>query len=573
MPENTDNLNNERDTQFRALLEDLVKAITTSSSRETLDVSSIYDIVGKLCRHFRAGRGVTTFYENEAAEKRGDGDLYEAYNNGNASDIDLTQRVVTGARTIVISQVFLENGAAPWTQLERERIDMIQKMIFSFVSRSRLQKIVEKLTFYDRDGYPNLPNFIRHLQIQSQNGGLKNHAALHFNLRHFSLVNQKLGRRTGDTVMKAYINQMAEFLDEEGMVARIGGDNFCALCPQDKLPRLIQMLKSSTIVYDEITGDKARVSATAGIYLIPDDFRCNDNSDIMDKIVPASILARTGGGDHIVYYDRRMDKNREHFMMVQQQFAQALARSEFKVFYQPKVSVYTGELVGAEALCRWFRDDQIIPPIRFIPALEQNTDICRLDFYMLEKVCRDLRRWQESGKHLVRVSVNLSRKHLLDDDLTEHLLEIIDKYRIPHRYIEFELTETTTDVAFTDLKHAVSALKTAGIAIAVDDFGVGFSSLNLVQDIPWDVLKVDKTFLPIEDDNVLSRRSIMFRHVVGMAKELGLECVAEGVETAHQVEILRDNNCDIAQGFWFDKPLPHDEFEKRLEQHFYHIDD
>lgn len=571
MPENTDNLNNERDTQFRALLEDLVRVIT--ASRETIDLPLIYDVVGKLCRHFRAGRALTTFYENAAAEQRGDGDLYEAYNNGNASDIDLTQRVVTGARTIVVSQVFLENGASPWTQLERDRIEMIQKMIFSFVSRSRLQKIVEKLTFYDRDGYPNLPNFIRHLQIQSQNGGLKNHAALHFNLRHFSLVNQKLGRRTGDTVMKAYINQMAEFLDEEGMVARIGGDNFCALCPQDKLPRLIQMLKSSTIVYDEITGDKARVSATAGIYLIPDDFRCNDNSDIMDKIVPASLLARTGGGDHIVYYDRRMDKNREHFMMVQQQFAQALARSEFKVFYQPKVSVYTGELVGAEALCRWFRDDQIIPPIRFIPALEQNTDICRLDFYMLERVCRDLRRWQESGKHLVRVSVNLSRKHLLDDDLTEHLLEIIDKYRIPHRYIEFELTETTTDVAFTDLKRTVSALKTAGIAIAVDDFGVGFSSLNLVQDIPWDVLKVDKTFLPIEDDNVLSRRSIMFRHVVGMAKELGLECVAEGVETAHQVEILRDNNCDIAQGFWFDKPLPHDEFEKRLEQHFYHIDD
>ena len=182
-----------------------------------------------------------------------------------------------------------------------------------------------------------------------------------------------------------------------------------------------------------------------------------------------------------------------------------------------------------------------------------------------------MKRWLNEGRHIVTVSVNLSRKHMADVDLEKHIIEVIDKYSVPHHYIEIELTETTSDVEFRDLKRVVGGLQWEGVSTSVDDFGVGYSSLKLLTDIPWDILKVDKSFLPLEEDNEKSNRSIMFSHVVSMAQQLGLECIAEGVETKQQVEILRQNKCRYAQGFFFDKPLPVKEFEEKLSKHKYEV--
>ena len=190
---------------------------------------------------------------------------------------------------------------------------------------------------------------------------------------------------------------------------------------------------------------------------------------------------------------------------------------------------------------------------------------------MLDHVCRSIRRWLDEGRRVVRVSVNLSRKHMMDIDLLKHIIDIIDNNNVPHKYIEVELTETTTDVEFRDLKRVVSGLQRAGVSTSVDDFGMGYSSLNLIKEVPWNVLKIDRSFLPVEDDDDSSTRSVMFKYVVAMAKELGLECIAEGVETKSQVDVLKDNNCELAQGFFFDKPLPEKEFERRLDVHRYQL--
>jgi EAL domain-containing protein (putative c-di-GMP-specific phosphodiesterase class I) len=192
---------------------------------------------------------------------------------------------------------------------------------------------------------------------------------------------------------------------------------------------------------------------------------------------------------------------------------------------------------------------------------------------MLDHVCRDIRRWLDEGRKVVRVSVNLSRKHMVDIDLLEHLLEIVDRNNVPHEYVEIELTETTTDVEFLDLKRVVNGLRQAGICTSVDDFGMGYSSLNLIKEIPWDVMKVDKNFLPEDENSEGSIKDVMFHYVVGMARAMGLECIAEGVETQAQVRALRNNKCDLAQGFLYDKPLPVDEFEKRLDIGRYEVED
>ena len=184
---------------------------------------------------------------------------------------------------------------------------------------------------------------------------------------------------------------------------------------------------------------------------------------------------------------------------------------------------------------------------------------------MIEQVCRDIRRWLDDGRKVVRISANLSRKHMLDVDLVQHLLTIIDKYEIPHDLFEVELTETTTDVEFKDLKRVVRSLQNMGISTSVDDFGIGYSSLNLIKEIPWNVLKIDKSIVPVDEDDENSPTSVMFKYVVAMAREMGLEIIAEGVETEIQVEVLKRNGCNIAQGFYYDKPLQVAEFEKRLE--------
>ena len=182
---------------------------------------------------------------------------------------------------------------------------------------------------------------------------------------------------------------------------------------------------------------------------------------------------------------------------------------------------------------------------------------------MLDHVCQDIRRWLDEGRTVVRISVNLSRRHMMDPDLFEHIVGIVDRHRIPHDLIEIELTETTTDVEFKDLKRVVHMLQEAGIHTSVDDFGIGYSSLNLIKQIPWDVLKLDKSIVPAKGEDVV-RGSKMFAHVIAMAHELGMRCVAEGIETEEQLDLMRHYGCRVAQGFLFDKPLPKAEFEAKL---------
>ena len=192
----------------------------------------------------------------------------------------------------------------------------------------------------------------------------------------------------------------------------------------------------------------------------------------------------------------------------------------------------------------------------------------RSDFYMLDHVCRDLRKWLDAGFPVVRVSINFSRRHMMDPYLFRHIVEVIDAHEVPHKLVEIELTETTTDVEFRDLKRVVSQLQDAGIFVSVDDFGVGYSSLNLIKQIPWDVLKLDKSILPAKGEDQ-DRGDRMFAHIIAMAHEIGLKCVAEGVETEEQLDVMKRYGCHIAQGFLFDRPLPVAEFEARLSSGSY----
>ncbi|WP_295081087.1 bifunctional diguanylate cyclase/phosphodiesterase [Ruminococcus sp.] len=542
------------------------------NSMNKIDFSKVRAELGEICGMFRITKIATKTYQNVKCEELGKGDILISYDNGEKGRVGLSERIVTDLMSVIVCEVYIREDAEPWNKEEERNVSFFLNTVSVYVSRSRIQDAACRFAFFDDDGYHNFRYLIRYIQKSAQEGTIAGKAAIHFNLKHFALVNQQIGRNLGSMVMHSFFNSIAEMINGKGEICRVGGDNFALVCERECLNNVLGYLSGAAVVYDVRSGDRIMVSASVGVFLIPDDFVMDDIGDILDKIISASSAAKVSDKQNIVFFSDEMVAEKDKVMRIQHLFPEAVLNEEYHVFYQPKVNINTGEIVGAEALCRWFREGKIIPPLEFIPILEHGLEICKLDFYMLDHVCKDIKRWLNEGRNVVRISVNLSRKHMVDMDLLEHILEIVDSNNVPHEYIEIELTETTTDVEFRDLKRVVSGLQNAGICTSVDDFGMGYSSLNLIKEIPWDVMKVDKNFIPEHEDGEESARDIMFHYVVGMARAMGLECIAEGVETQAQVKALRRNKCDLAQGFLFDKPLPVEEFEERLRKGRYDVE-
>jgi EAL domain-containing protein (putative c-di-GMP-specific phosphodiesterase class I) len=314
-----------------------------------------------------------------------------------------------------------------------------------------------------------------------------------------------------------------------------------------------------------------KMSTSAGVLVHVDGYEPVDPGDILSKCISAFRVAQTGGRGHVIYYDEELTLQKQKNARVQQKLSDALANEEFVPYYQPKVNVHTGRIVGGEALCRWFHNGKVMQPAEFIPALEQNNDICKLDLFMLEQVCRNQRAWLDGGegRKLVPMSINFSRKHIKNPELPNAIERIMDKYNIPHDAIEIEFTETTTEIEFNALKQIVTDLRGKGIYASVDDFGIGLSSLSILKDIPWKTIKIDKSFVPEETDEYDGAKCVMFKDVVSMIKNLGFTCIAEGVETEFQINFLREVGCDYVQGYYYDKPLSKEDFEARLVTKLY----
>lgn len=562
-------MNKERTDEFYRLFEALISCMTMP---EAYKEDEIITNIGKLCDFFKITKAASEFYRSFADEKSGKGNIKVGYDNGKAGVLYRTERVVARSMVIVKTTAYRDPAEAPLNADEEEKLSLAMRAVLSFISRHRMEGVIEKYIFFDDVGYPNVRSFLRYLEILKKKNALGGCTAVYFNLRHFTLINRDIGRKAGDVAIHNYFNMIRDIIGEKGIICRVGGDNFVAVFDDALLDDILNILRGAPVIYDPASGKRIMLSANTGVFRIPAGYTFDSPGDIMDRILPASQAAKIGGKDSIVFFSEQMEEDKEKRMHIQKLFPKALENREFKVFYQPKVDITTGELVGAEALCRWIRDGKIVPPLEFIPVLEQNTDICQLDFYMLDCVCSDIRRWLDEGSKVVRISVNFSRKHMMDVDLLEHIISILDRHNVPHEFIEIELTETTTDVEFRDLKRVVSNLQQENIYTSIDDFGIGYSSLNLLREIPWNVLKVDRSFLPVDGDNSTSSRAVMFKCVVDMAKELGLECIAEGVETLNQVKLLRENNCMLAQGFLFDKPLPLADFEERLKSGHYAVE-
>ena len=549
---------------FYKLFSKLVSAMTTFE----VDVDLVKNLLIKMCLMFRLCKAETRVYQNEQEEREDNGETLSCYDNGKEGNVVLTYRVVTSVMTRAVITSYMAPDEKPLNEDEKSKLDLVMRTVLSYISRKRMREALYKLAYFDEKGFPNLRNWFDHLGKAAAQDQLRDKIAFRYNLRHFSLINQEFGRETGDVIMNSHYAKLVELLGDDSFVARLGGDNFLGICPAEKTRIVVEYLTETEVRTPKGVG--VNISTSAGFFRVQNEHDATVDA-IMSSMISAYRVAQNGGMDNTVFYDESFRSNREKSMKIQQQFSEALEKNEFKPYYQPKVNVLDGRLVGAEALCRWFRGGKVITPSEFIPFLEETSEICKLDFNMLENVCKDMRRWADEGRELIRISINFSRKHILNTYFPETIAEIVDKYSVPHELIEVELTETTSEIEYGELRRMANGLRDLGFHISIDDFGIGYSSLNLIKDIPWSTLKIDKAFLPEETEGESSINSVMFRHVVSMTRQLGLECISEGVETPRHVEILKKYGCDIAQGYFFDKPLSVADFEQRLSRGRYDI--
>ena len=278
----------------------------------------------------------------------------------------------------------------------------------------------------------------------------------------------------------------------------------------------------------------------------------------------AGLSIADSGDSGIAFFDQKLvDEEKWIDTIIERQQA-AVDNEEFLVYYQPKYDPRTDELMGAEALIRWKTEDMgLIPPFKFIPVFENNGFITSIDHYMVSHVARDQKKWLDEGKKCVPVSVNISRAHFAESNLSDQICEMVDKEGTPHELIEIELTES----AFFDDKNAmidtINKLKSHGFLVSMDDFGSGYSSLNSLKDMPLDILKLDAGFFRGQtEDN--SRTEIVVSEAIRLAKSLNMKTVAEGVEEKAQVDFLASEGCDMIQGYYYAKPMPKEEFEARI---------
>lgn len=387
-----------------------------------------------------------------------------------------------------------------------------------------------------------------------------------FDIDRFKYVNDSLGYQEGNRMLERLHKTIGDHLEDDEVFARISDDNFACTVHNATDNELITKIHK---IFNEFERRNALfvkypVLFSAGICRLKECADKNGGVDINTALDRCTIAKKTLKGLHessIAFYDGKIrdkalrEKDYESIM------PSALKNREFQCYLQPKYGTKSRHIEGAEALIRWNSSQfGFVYPDAFIPLSEKNGFVVELDFFILEEVCKAMKRWISQGKTPVVVSVNQSRLHINYDDYIWRLREIVDKYEIPYRYIELELTESVFSDNTELMLKIMNKLHDVGFKLSIDDFGSGYSSLNILKDIPADVVKIDREFFN-ETVNSSKGRAVIST-VVDLAKNLNMEVISEGVETLEQVEFLQQIECAMVQGYYFAKPMPMSAFEE-----------
>ena len=387
-------------------------------------------------------------------------------------------------------------------------------------------------------------------------------AIVRVDIEKFRLVNSFFGIQEGDALLRYVADEICKFVGDSSRVTygRIEADIFCICMPYSGEAAMVEFVRYIRMSFGQYTLD-FDIVPTVGIY-VTEERNCSMES-MYDC---ASLAAKQCKGNYIcnyAFYTSDMSDELVKEQKIVNSMKSALEKNEFVLYLQPKYGLQSNTMDGAEVLVRWKSPTRgMISPGEFIPVFERNGFIIKLDYYVWEKACELLAKWIQEGREVEPISVNISRVSLYNPRLVELICGLVEKYQIPPRLLQLELTESAYTSNPKAIRETMERLQEAGFSILMDDFGSGYSSLNVLKDIAVDILKIDMKFL--SDSDKQGRGENILASVVRMAKWLDMPVVAEGVEKREQVDFLRSIGCEYVQGFYFAKPMPVEDYEKMV---------
>ncbi|POA34512.1 MULTISPECIES: bifunctional diguanylate cyclase/phosphodiesterase [unclassified Pseudomonas] len=392
-------------------------------------------------------------------------------------------------------------------------------------------------------------------------------AVLCVGLDDFKGINEQFSYQTGDQLLLALADRLRAHSGRLGALARLGGDQFALVQADIEQPyeaaELAQSILDDLEAAFALDHQEIRLRATIGITLFPED---GDSTEkLLQKAEQTMTLAKTRSRNRYQFYIASVDSEMRRRRELEKDLRDALTRNQFYLVYQPQISYRDQRVVGVEALIRWQHPEHgLVPPDLFIPLAEQNGTIIAIGEWVLDQACRQLREWHDQGFSDLRMAVNLSTVQLHHAELPRVINNLMQMYRLPPRSLELEVTETglMEDIS-TAAQHLLS-LRRSGALIAIDDFGTGYSSLSYLKSLPLDKIKIDKSFVQdlLDDDD----DATIVRAIIQLGKSLGMQVIAEGVETVEQEAYIISEGCHEGQGYFYSKPLPARELAAYLKQ-------
>lgn len=429
-------------------------------------------------------------------------------------------------------------------------LDSLTYFIMSEIKKRRLQTRLEYMGYHDAlTGLLTRNSYMEYIHQQEDN--IKSLGVVVADINGLKLINQNYGHEFGNHQVMNVANTLCQYF-EKNRLYRLSGDEFVGLCEDVQREAFLADVQKLKKELEE----KSVYGVTIGYTWSDSDIDVKELMNHADELLYI---------EKQKYYKNSYITNKHHSPMLLNRLLEEIRKGRYKMFLQPKICTETSEIIGAEALARYY-DDQgsIVPPGKFIPLMEHEKTVKYIDFFIYEEVCKTLAEWKKKGYTLGKISLNFSRITMMEEDLIEVLIKIHSKYDIPRNCIEIEITETIGEMERETIAEIGSNIKKLGFGISLDDFGAKYTSMSILTVMNFDELKLDRSLI----NNLVKNKNnrTIVKYVIEMCKEMNVRSIAEGVETDEQLELLKELSCDLVQGYLFSKPISLEDFEKKYKK-------